>query len=96
MAESCRIADLRCKEVINLCDGSRLGYVGDVEIDVLCGRVVAIVVPGRCRLFGLLGREEDHVIPWEAIEKIGGDIILVRYDRPMLRREPPRKWFFKA
>lgn len=95
MAECCRIVDLRCKEVINLCDGCRLGFVGDVEVDVLCGRVVAIVVPGRCRLFGLLGREEDCVIPWEAIEKIGDDIILVRFDRPRPRREPGKKWFLK-
>ena len=81
MATNCRIADLRCKEVINLCDGCRMGYVGDVEIDVVCGRVIALVVPGRCRFFGLFGREEDFIIPWEAIDKIGDDIILVRRDR---------------
>lgn len=96
MAEQCRVIELRCREVINLCDGSRLGYVGDVVIDVVCGRVLAIVVPGKCRLFGLLGREEDDVIPWESIEKIGGDIILVRYDRPIRRREAPKRWFFKT
>ena len=49
-----RIADLQCKEVVNITDGSRLGYVGDVEIDVLTGRVVAIVVPGRCRFLASL------------------------------------------
>ena len=41
----CRIVDLRCKEVISVCDGSRLGYVNDVEIDTCSGRLVAIVVP---------------------------------------------------
>lgn len=92
MAACCRIVDLRCKEVINLCDGARLGYIGDVEVDVVCGRVVAVVVPGRCRLFGLLGREEDYVIPWEAIEKIGDDIVLVRYDLPIPRRERKKWW----
>ena len=35
MSQNNRIADLRCKEVINLCDGCRMGYVGDVEIDVV-------------------------------------------------------------
>lgn len=96
MAQSCRIANLRCKEVINLCDGCRLGYVGDVEIDVLCGRVVAIVVPGRCRFFGLFGREDDYIIPWESIEKIGDDIILVRYDVPRMAQEPMRRWWSKT
>ncbi|MBS5704019.1 MAG: YlmC/YmxH family sporulation protein [Butyricicoccus pullicaecorum] len=92
MATNCRIADLRCKEVINLCDGCRMGYVGDVEIDVVCGRVIALVVPGRCRFFGLFGREEDFIIPWEAIDKIGDDIILVRHDRPLPRRDRKKWW----
>ena len=52
-----RIADLRCKEIINVTDGSRFGYVGDVEVDLDTGRICALVVPGRLRLFGLLGRE---------------------------------------
>ena len=42
-----RIADLQCKEVVNITDGCRLGYVSDVEIDILTGKVVAIVVPGK-------------------------------------------------
>ena len=92
MATNCRIADLRCKEVINLCDGCRMGYVGDVEIDVVCGRVIALVVPGRCRFFGLFGREEDFIIPWEALDKIGDDIILVRHDRPLPRRDRKKWW----
>lgn len=92
MATNCRIADLRCKEVINLCDGCRMGYVGDVEIDVVCGRVIALVVPGRCRFFGLFGREEDSIIPWEAIDKIGDDIILVRHDHPLPRRDRKKWW----
>ena len=40
----CRIRDFRCKEVINICDGCRLGFVSDVEVCVPEGRVAAIVV----------------------------------------------------
>ena len=94
MADGCRLAELRCREVINLCDGCRLGYVGDLEVDILCGRVVALVVPGRARFFGLFGREDDYIIPWERIEKIGADIILVRFETPVRRpKEIPA--FFK-
>ncbi len=50
-----RIGDLRCKEVINVTDGTRYGYVGDVEVDLETGQVRTLVVPGRLRLFGLLG-----------------------------------------
>ncbi|MGM9638977.1 MAG: YlmC/YmxH family sporulation protein [Butyricicoccaceae bacterium] len=73
-----RILDMGYKEVIDLRDGARLGYVGDVEIDIETGGVQSMVIPGRLRLFGLLGREAERVVPWEDIEKIGEDIILVR------------------
>ena len=66
-----RIADLRCKEIINVSDGCRFGYVGDVEVDLESGRVTALVVPGRLRLFGLLGREEDRIFPWESVRRFG-------------------------
>ena len=72
-----RIAELRYKEVISVTDGSRFGYVGDMEVDLESGQVRALVVPGRLRLFGLLGREEDTVVPWEAVRRIGADITLV-------------------
>ena len=59
MENICRIFDMGFKEVINLNDGSRLGYVRDVEIELHTGRLVSIIIPGRLRLLGLLGREED-------------------------------------
>ena len=73
----CRVSELRYKEIINLTDGSRYGYVGDAEVDLETGQVRAMVVPGRLRLFGLLGREEDRVFPWESVRRFGEDIILV-------------------
>ena len=87
----CRIRDLRCKEVINICDGCRLGFVGDVEVRVPEGQVVAIVVFGPCPFLGLFGRREEYYIPWECIQRVGDDIILV--DKPIQRREsiPERK-----
>ena len=76
----CRIVDLRGKEVISISDGTRLGFPYDVELDTVTGRVTAIIVPGECRYFGLFGRGDDIVIPWEAIRRIGDDIILVDCD----------------
>lgn len=77
-----RIADLRYKEVISVEDGTRYGYVGDMEIDLETGRVKALIVPGRRRFFGLLGREEDKYIPWDAVSRFGEDIILVARVQP--------------
>ena len=45
-----RLAQLRYKEIVSVADGSRFGYVGDMEIDLDTGRVTALVVPGRLRL----------------------------------------------
>ena len=73
----CRVSELRYKEIINVSDGSRYGWVGDVEVDLDSGQVRALVVPGRLRLFGLLGREEDRVFPWDAVRRFGADTILV-------------------
>ena len=72
-----RIAELRYKEVISVEDGARYGYVGDMEVDLETGQVRALVVPGKRRFFGLLGREEDKVIPWTAVKRFGEAIILV-------------------
>ena len=72
----CRINDFKYKDVISSSDGVRLGFVGDVELDTQNAALTAIVIRGRYRLFGLLGREEDTVIPWEDIEVIGEDTIL--------------------
>lgn len=80
METCCRVVDLRCKEVINIHTGARLGYVCDVEIETCTGRLTAIVVPGCMRFFGLFGRGEDIVIPWCDIKKIGDDIILVEHE----------------
>ena len=80
----CRVSELRYKEIINVSDGSRYGRVGDVEVDLDSGQVRALVVPGRLRLFGLLGREEDRVFPWEAVRRFGADTILV--ETPPLSR----------
>ena len=44
--------------------------------------ITALVVYGRSRLFGLLGREPDTVIPWDEVEMIGGDIVLVKCPAP--------------
>lgn len=80
----CRVSELRYKEIINVSDGSRYGWVGDVEVDLDSGQVRALVVLGRLRLFGLLGREEDRVFPWEAVRRFGADTILV--ETPPLSR----------
>lgn len=72
-----KMSELRCKEVICVADGRRLGFVCDLEVEIPEGCVKSIIVPGPCRFLGLFGRKDDFVIPWGCIKRIGPDIILV-------------------
>ena len=78
----CRIVELRNKEVICIKDATRLGFVNDVEIDTCSGKLVSLVIYGKPKLFGLMGREDDIIIDWDCIEVIGDDTILVSYNPP--------------
>lgn len=89
----CKFSDLLCKEVICVGDGRRLGFVCDCRIELPEGHICAIVVPGRCRGFGLCPPREDFVIPWNCIRRIGPDIILVDM-KPEECRVPRGKMFF--
>ena len=73
----CSTADLRRLEIVNLCDGARLGYASDFEFDCEDARILSLIITGSCGLFGF-GREDDLIIPWHLIECIGEDTILVK------------------
>ena len=88
-----RVTELHCKEVICVTTGARLGFVSDLEIRIPEGEVTAIVVPGPCRFFGVLGRNDDFVIPWNCIKRIGPDIILVDIKPDECRRPRPKLTF---
>ncbi len=70
-------AGLRQKDVINLCDGSRLGYISEIEFETCTGQICAFVL---CRSGGLLGFSKDPplILPWSRIECIGEDAVLVK------------------
>ncbi len=76
----CRIDELKNKQVVCVKDGGVLGYVSDVELDTDSGKLISLVIFGRFKVLGLFGKDSDIVIPWEQIEVIGGDTILVSCD----------------
>jgi len=77
---NCRIADLRNKQVVCLKNGCVLGFITDVELNTENGQLEAIVIGGRLRAMGILGKEEDIVIPWREIDVIGRETVLVTTD----------------
>lgn len=74
---TCNVDDLKAKEVICVSDGAKLGFVSDVEIDLESGRLVSVIVQGNYKFMGMFGKEEDIVIKWENIKKIGDDVIII-------------------
>ena len=65
--------------MINIKDGTRIGYASDVEIDLNSARITSIIIYGKLKLFGLLGRQKDILIKWENVDVIGKDTILVNF-----------------
>lgn len=73
-------SEFRMKEVINICDGRRLGRPIDlIFTENAC--VEALVVPGQYSIKNMVrGVREGIVIPWNHIRRIGDDVILVELD----------------
>ena len=71
------IRELCEKEVVQLEQGVCLGRADDLAFDPATARLQSLILLGRPRLFGLLGREENLTIPWQEIETIGTDAVLV-------------------
>jgi len=86
-------SELKYKEVIDVHTGFRLGYVCDVEFEDAEGRIASLICPGRARFFGLFGREDDYVLPWGCIVRIGNDIILIEAKGEFLRRKRSSRAF---
>ena len=82
-----RIYDLKQREVINIKDGSRYGYVADVVINTKTGVIEALIVPGPARVLGMFGRDSEFHIPWCAIKQICDDLILVEADTNEILKE---------
>lgn len=81
-----RTGDLKQKEVINMSDGKRMGFVSDVEINMEDGRIEAIVLPGSGKFLGIIGKESEIIIPWDRVKIVGEDTVLVDIDDRSLRK----------
>ena len=69
--------DFKHKEVINIKDGKRLGYVQDVTADLKTGNITSIIVPGSSKFFSSFFSNNDITIPWASIKCISDELILV-------------------
>lgn len=86
------IRELCEKEVVQLEQGACLGRADDLEFDPATARLQSLILLGRPRLFGLLGREENLTILWQEIETIGTDAVLVHTQLPSAAPSKPGLW----
>ena len=75
-----RICELREKEVVNVCDGERLGNICDVDFEERTGRICSLIIPGPCKVFGIIWRDSEYIIPYECVKRIGADVVLVEVE----------------
>ena len=75
-----RICELREKEIVNVCDGERLGNICDVDFEERTGRICSLIIPGPCKVFGIIGRDSEYIIPYECVKRIGADVVLVEVE----------------
>ena len=60
------IRELCEKEVVQLEQGVCLGRADDLEFDPATAQLQCLILLGRPRLLGLLGRDESLTIPWRS------------------------------
>jgi YlmC/YmxH family sporulation protein len=77
--------------VVNISDGRKLGNIGDIDINLDTGRIDAIIISSAGKLLGFFGKEDEIVIPWNQIVKIGADVILVRHSGQMYEQNQPKE-----
>ncbi|NPV25982.1 MAG: YlmC/YmxH family sporulation protein [Firmicutes bacterium] len=82
-----RLSELVGKEIVNIYDGVRLGVVGDSDlmIDPETGQIQSIILPNRTNFVNFWVDRQHLVIPWEAVRKIGTEVIIVDLDHTHVR-----------
>ncbi len=81
------LSELRNKEVVETKTGIMLGRIDDIEINADDSSIDSVIVYGRPKFFGLMGRDSDIVIKYRDIDLIGKDAILVTSDVSYARKE---------
>lgn len=78
-----RMCELSGKEIVNIYNGARLGVIGesDIAINVESGEIRSIILPKRSNLLNIWIDRQHLVIPWEAVKKVGSEVVIVELDQ---------------
>ncbi|RDY24930.1 YlmC/YmxH family sporulation protein [Romboutsia maritimum] len=72
-----RVSDIMDKEVINVKNGKRMGFITDIDMDINEGKIVSFTIFGDGGKSFFSRGGEEQVIFWNDILKIGCDTIIV-------------------
>lgn len=83
-----RLRHLAGKEVINLSDGARLGIIDECELTFDCksGYIHSILIPNPNTLLNFFSETSATAIPWQAIQQIGDEVIIVNLNNAYERQ----------
>ena len=71
------LSELKSMEVIDISEGKRLGFIGDIIFDDDLTYIKSFVIPCQSGVFSVFKKKEEIEISWEQIKVIGVDIMLV-------------------
>gem|GEM_PF-1016558 len=71
------LSQLRQMEIIDISEGKRLGFIGDIIFDDDFTKIDSLVIPSQSGFFSIFKRKDDVFIKWNQIKVIGIDIIIV-------------------
>lgn len=72
-----RLSEISNKDIIRESDGTKLGRIHDVTIDIATGKIISIHISNGFRFSSLFSSKEENLIPWNKIVKVGSDVIIV-------------------
>lgn len=64
-----------------------MGTVGesDMLIDEQSGHIISMILPNRGNALNFWADRQKLVVPWEAVKKIGREVIVVELDKTHIR-----------
>ena len=70
-----RLSDLQTKTIVNVKDGKNIGSIIDANIN-FDGSIESLVIESPKKILSF-SKDDDMVVRWKEISKIGDDVILV-------------------
>lgn len=82
-----RLSEFAGKEIINIYDGMRMGTAGEADllVDQETGDILSMVLPNQGNFLNFWADRQNIVIPWDAVKKIGREVIVVELDKSYMR-----------